>query len=158
MKLKKETLTLPVNDKNKLLTESVEKLDEIAKSFPTSDQFVFLTKEDYKNILKQIQVAVGKHPEGTNVNIDNEIKKLPFSLFFKYNYENYGLYAVKEKKLLKKLRLNRSQFSQLNLKKSQELSKIDLQNLEIKIDTDYLCMFIINKIQTLDQRHQLELL
>ncbi|WP_408605785.1 P97 family adhesin [Mesomycoplasma dispar] len=96
---KKETLTLPVNETNKLLTESVEKLDEIAKSFPTSDQFVFLTREDYTNILKQIQVAVNKHPEGTNVNIDNEIKKLPFSLFFKYNYENYGLYAVKEKKI-----------------------------------------------------------
>ncbi|AJR11951.1 Uncharacterised protein [Mesomycoplasma dispar] len=93
----KQTLDLALNDENKLLSENVEKLDEIAKEFPTSDQFVFLKKSDYTDFLNQLQLAATKQSENKPFKVDNEIKRLPFSRFFEFNYENYGLYAKKDK-------------------------------------------------------------
>lgn len=97
-KTKQQTLNLKVNKNNKLLSENEEKLDEIVAAFPTSDQFVFLTKKDYQDFLKKLQATLAKEPDNKPVKVDKEIMNLPFSRFFALNYENYGFYALKTAK------------------------------------------------------------
>ncbi|CNR98405.1 Uncharacterised protein [Salmonella enterica subsp. enterica serovar Typhimurium str. DT104] len=95
---KKETLDLVVNENNKLLSEDVEKLNEIATNFPSADQIIFLKKEDYTQLVDSIKQVI--KTENTPVKIDNEIKNLPFSQFFENNYPDYGFYIIKTSKNL----------------------------------------------------------
>ncbi|MXR10690.1 hypothetical protein DR088_00640 [Mycoplasma hyopneumoniae] len=95
---KKETLDLVVNENNKLLSEDVEKLNEIATNFPSADQIIFLKKEDYTQLVDSIKQVI--KTVNTPVKIDNEIKNLPFSQFFENNYPDYGFYIIKTSKNL----------------------------------------------------------
>ncbi|ASU14569.1 hypothetical protein CIB43_00681 [Mesomycoplasma hyopneumoniae] len=95
---KKETLELVVNENNKLLSEDVEKLNEIATNFPSADQIIFLKKDDYTQLVDSIKQVI--KTENTPVKIDNEIKNLPFSQFFENNYPDYGFYIIKTSKNL----------------------------------------------------------
>ncbi|WP_069098567.1 P97 family adhesin [Mesomycoplasma ovipneumoniae] len=95
---KKSEIDLKINPENKLLSEEVDKLDEIASTFPSISQIVFLSNQDFKDFKSQIKVATSKSKENEPVSVDNEVKKLPFSSYFASEHKDLGFYAIKQAK------------------------------------------------------------
>ncbi|MDW2912707.1 hypothetical protein R7U62_01175 [Mesomycoplasma ovipneumoniae] len=97
---KKSEIELKINPDNKLLSDEVDKLDEIASTFSPNSQIVFLTKEDFKDFEAQIKVAISKSKEGEPVSVDKEVEKLPFSSYLTFEHKDIdlGFYATKKAK------------------------------------------------------------
>ncbi|MDW2891492.1 P97 family adhesin [Mesomycoplasma ovipneumoniae] len=95
---KKSEIELKVNSKNKLLSDEVDKLDEIASTFSSNSQIVFLSKQDFQDFESQIKVAISKSSDNKPISVDNEVKKLPFSSYFASEHKDIGFYAIKQPK------------------------------------------------------------
>ncbi|MDW2930572.1 hypothetical protein R7X80_01765 [Mesomycoplasma ovipneumoniae] len=97
---KKAEIELKINSENKLLSDEVDKLDEIASTFSPNSQIVFLTKEDFKDFEDQIKAAISKSKEGEPVSVDKQVEKLPFSSYLTFEYKDIdlGFYAIKQAK------------------------------------------------------------
>ncbi|WNM14732.1 P97 family adhesin [Mesomycoplasma ovipneumoniae] len=95
---KKSEIDLKINPENKLLSDEVDKLDEIASTFPSTSQIVFLSNQDFKDFESQIKVAISKSNENEPVSVDKEVKKLPFSSYFTSEHKDLGFYAIKQAK------------------------------------------------------------
>ncbi|WP_337903715.1 P97 family adhesin [Mesomycoplasma ovipneumoniae] len=96
---KKSEIELKINSENKLLSDEVDKLDEVASTFSPNSQIVFLTKEDFKDFEAQIKAAISTK-EGEPVSVDKQVEKLPFSsyLTFEHKDTDLGFYAIKKPK------------------------------------------------------------
>ncbi|UVO15203.1 hypothetical protein KW512_03435 [Mesomycoplasma ovipneumoniae] len=95
---KKSEIDLKINSENKLLSDEVDKLDEIASTFSSNSQIVFLSKQDLQDFESQIKVAISKSNDNKPVSVDNEVKKLPFSSYFASEHKDIGFYAIKQPK------------------------------------------------------------
>ncbi len=97
---KKSEIELKINSENKLLSDEVDKLDEIASTFSPNSQIVFLTDKDFKDFESQIKVAISKSKDGEPVSVDKEVKKLPFSSYLTFEHKDIdlGFYAIKKAK------------------------------------------------------------
>ncbi|WP_337896579.1 P97 family adhesin [Mesomycoplasma ovipneumoniae] len=96
---KKSEIELKTNPTNKLLSDEVDKLDEIASTFSPNSHIVFLTKEDFKDFEDQIKAAISTK-EGKPVSVDKQVKKLPFSSYLTFEHKDIdlGFYAIKKAK------------------------------------------------------------
>ncbi|MHA0315771.1 hypothetical protein ACXYVG_02900, partial [Mesomycoplasma ovipneumoniae] len=96
---KKSEIELKINSKNKLLSDEVDKLDEIASTFSPNSQIVFLTKEDFTDLQSQIKLATSTK-EGEPVSVDKQVEKLPFSSYLTFEHKDIdlGFYAIKKPK------------------------------------------------------------
>ncbi|MBG0730962.1 P97 family adhesin [Mycoplasma sp. 'Moose RK'] len=92
---KQTELELKTNQKGILLTDEVQKLDEIAREFPTVSQYTFLTEKDYNDLLAKMKEAV-KGKIGKLVDVSDLIKKFPFYRYFTTNYPGFGLYVFEK--------------------------------------------------------------
>ncbi|MDW2835881.1 hypothetical protein R7U59_03335 [Mesomycoplasma ovipneumoniae] len=95
---KKSEIELKINSENKLLSDEVDKLDEIASTFSSNSQIVFLSKQDFQDFESQIKVAISKSNDNKPVSVDQEVKKLPFSSYFASEHKDIGFYAIKQPK------------------------------------------------------------
>ncbi|MDW2893715.1 P97 family adhesin [Mesomycoplasma ovipneumoniae] len=95
---KKSEIDLKINSENKLLSDEVNKLDEIASTFSSNSQIVFLSKQDLQDFESQIKVAISKSNDNKPVSVDQEVKKLPFSSYFASEHKDIGFYAIKPPK------------------------------------------------------------
>ncbi|MDW2923981.1 P97 family adhesin [Mesomycoplasma ovipneumoniae] len=97
---KKSEIELKINSENKLLSDEVDKLDEIASTFSPNSQIVFLTDKDFKDFESQIKVAISKSKENEPVSVDKEVEKLPFSSYLTFEHKDIdlGFYAIKKAK------------------------------------------------------------
>ncbi|WP_341515969.1 P97 family adhesin [Mesomycoplasma ovipneumoniae] len=95
---KKSEIELKINSENKLLSDEVDKLDEIASTFSPNSQIVFLTKEDFEVVKTQINLAISTK-EGEPVSVDKQVEKLPFSSYLTFEHKDIdlGFYAIKSK-------------------------------------------------------------
>ncbi|MDW2931549.1 P97 family adhesin [Mesomycoplasma ovipneumoniae] len=95
---KTSEIELKINPDNKLLSDEVDKLDEIASTFSPNSQIVFLTKEDFKDFEAQIKTATSKSKENEPVSVDKEVEKLPFTSYLAFEHKDLDLgYAIKAK-------------------------------------------------------------
>ncbi|MEG7279937.1 hypothetical protein V6B68_00490 [Mesomycoplasma ovipneumoniae str. Black Butte] len=96
---KKSEIELKTNPTNKLLSDEVDKLDEIASTFSPNSHIVFLTKEDFKDFEDQIKAAISTK-EGKPVSVDKQVEKLPFSSYLTFEHKDIdlGFYAIKKPK------------------------------------------------------------
>ncbi|MHA0348990.1 P97 family adhesin [Mesomycoplasma ovipneumoniae] len=97
---KKAEIELKINSENKLLSDEVDKLDEIASTFSPNSQIVFLTKEDFKDFEDQIKAAISKSKENEPVSVDKEVERLPFSSYLTFEHKDIdlGFYVIKKAK------------------------------------------------------------
>ncbi len=96
---KKSEIELKINSENKLLSDEVDKLDEIASTFSPNSQIVFLTKQDFNDFEAQIKAAISKSKEDEPVPVDKEVEKLPFSSYLASEHKDLDLgYAIKKAK------------------------------------------------------------
>ncbi|MDW2891954.1 P97 family adhesin [Mesomycoplasma ovipneumoniae] len=95
---KKSEIELKINSENKLLSDEVDKLDEIASTFSSNSQIVFLSKQDFQDFESQIKVAISKSNDNKPVSVDQEVKKLPFSSYFASEHKDIGFYVIKQPK------------------------------------------------------------
>ncbi|WP_341494955.1 P97 family adhesin [Mesomycoplasma ovipneumoniae] len=97
---KKSEIELKINSKNKLLSDEVDKLDEIASTFSPNSQIVFLTKEDFTDLQSQIKLATSNSKEVEPVSVDKQVEKLPFSSYLTFEHKDIdlGFYAIKKAK------------------------------------------------------------
>ncbi|WP_075949637.1 hypothetical protein [Mesomycoplasma ovipneumoniae] len=97
---KKSEIELKINSENKLLSDEVDKLDEIASTFSPNSQIVFLTSQDFKDFESQIKVAISKSNDNKPVSVDKEVEKLPFSSYLTFEHKDLdlGFYAIKKPK------------------------------------------------------------
>ncbi|MDO6829967.1 P97 family adhesin [Mesomycoplasma ovipneumoniae] len=95
---KKSEIELKINSENKLLSDEVDKLDEIASTFSPNSQIVFLTKEDFEVVKTQINLAISTK-KGVPVSVDKQVEKLPFSSYLTFEHKDIdlGFYAIKSK-------------------------------------------------------------
>ncbi len=95
---KKSEIELKINSENKLLSDEVDKLDEIASTFSPNSQIVFLTKEDFEVVKTQINLAISTKG-GEPVSVDKQVEKLPFSSYLTFEHKDIdlGFYAIKSK-------------------------------------------------------------
>ncbi|MHA0311912.1 hypothetical protein ACXYWI_01345, partial [Mesomycoplasma ovipneumoniae] len=96
---KKSEIELKINPDNKLLSDEVDKLDEIASTFSPNSQIVFLTKKDFEDLKSQINLAISTE-QGEPVSVDKQVEKLPFSSYLTFEHKdlNLGFYAIKKAK------------------------------------------------------------
>ncbi|MHA0315596.1 P97 family adhesin [Mesomycoplasma ovipneumoniae] len=96
---KKSEIELKINSENKLLSDEVDKLDEIASTFSPNSQIVFLTKKDFEDLKSQISLAISTK-EGEPVSVDKQVEKLPFSSYLTFEHKDIdlGFYAIKKAK------------------------------------------------------------
>ncbi|VEU71401.1 Uncharacterised protein [Mesomycoplasma ovipneumoniae] len=95
---KKSEIELKINSENKLLSDEVDKLDEIASTFSPNSQIVFLTKQDFKDFEDKIKAAISKSKENEPVPVDKEVEKLPFTSYLTFEHKDLDLgYAIKSK-------------------------------------------------------------
>ncbi|MHA0322670.1 P97 family adhesin [Mesomycoplasma ovipneumoniae] len=95
---KKSEIELKINSENKLLSDEVDKLDEIASTFSPNSQIVFLTDKDFKDFESQIKVVISKSKEDEPVSVDKEVEKLPFTSYLAFEHKDLDLgYAIKAK-------------------------------------------------------------
>ncbi|MDO6826377.1 hypothetical protein Q4516_03615, partial [Mesomycoplasma ovipneumoniae] len=95
---KKSEIELKINSENKLLSDEVDKLDEIASTFSPNSQIVFLTNQDFKDFEAQIKAAISKSKENEPVSVDKEVEKLPFTSYLAFEHKDLDLgYAIKAK-------------------------------------------------------------
>ncbi|MHA0315190.1 P97 family adhesin [Mesomycoplasma ovipneumoniae] len=95
---KKSEIELKINSDNKLLSDEVDKLDEIASTFSPNSHIVFLTNQDFKDFEAQIKAAISKSKEGEPVSVDKEVEKLPFTSYLAFEHKDLDLgYAIKAK-------------------------------------------------------------
>ncbi|MHA0297723.1 P97 family adhesin [Mesomycoplasma ovipneumoniae] len=96
---KKLEIELKINPDNKLLSDEVDKLDEIASTFSPNSQIVFLTNQDFKDFETQIKPAISKSKENEPVPVDKEVEKLPFSSYLISEHKDINLgFAIKKAK------------------------------------------------------------
>ncbi|WP_341516232.1 P97 family adhesin [Mesomycoplasma ovipneumoniae] len=97
---KKSEIELKINSENKLLSDQVDKLDEIASTFSPNSQIVFLTKEDFEIVKTQINLAISKSKENEPVSVDKEVEKLPFTSYLTFEHKDIdlGFYVIKKPK------------------------------------------------------------
>ncbi|WP_337905389.1 P97 family adhesin [Mesomycoplasma ovipneumoniae] len=97
---KKSEIELKINSENKLLSDEVDKLDEIASTFSPNSQIVFLTKEDFEIVKTQINLAISKSKENEPVSVDKEVEKLPFTSYLTFEHKDIdlGFYVIKKPK------------------------------------------------------------
>ncbi|MDO6857574.1 hypothetical protein Q4504_03800, partial [Mesomycoplasma ovipneumoniae] len=97
---KKLEIELKINPTNNLLSDEVDKLDEIASTFSPNSQIVFLTKEDFDDFKNRINLAVSKSDENKPVSVDKDVEKLPFSSYLTFEHKDLdlGFYAIKKAK------------------------------------------------------------
>ncbi|MDW2929494.1 hypothetical protein R7X75_03555, partial [Mesomycoplasma ovipneumoniae] len=97
---KKSEIELKINPDNKLLSDEVDKLDEIVSTFSPNSQIVFLTKKDFEDFESQIKVAISKSKENEPVSVDKQVEKLPFSSYLTFEHKDIdlGFYAIKKAK------------------------------------------------------------
>ncbi|WP_044286175.1 P97 family adhesin [Mesomycoplasma ovipneumoniae] len=97
---KKSEIELKINPDNKLLSDEVDKLDEIVLTFSPNSQIVFLTKKDFEDFESQIKVAISKSKENEPVSVDKQVEKLPFSSYLTFEHKDIdlGFYAIKKAK------------------------------------------------------------
>ncbi|UVO15840.1 P97 family adhesin [Mesomycoplasma ovipneumoniae] len=97
---KKSEIELKINSENKLLSDEVDKLDEIASTFSPNSQIVFLTKEDFEIVKTQINLAISKWKENEPVSVDKEVEKLPFTSYLTFEHKDIdlGFYVIKKPK------------------------------------------------------------
>ncbi|MDW2933251.1 P97 family adhesin [Mesomycoplasma ovipneumoniae] len=96
---KKSEIELKINPDNKLLSDEVDKLDEIASTFSPNSQIVFLTNQDFKDFEAQIKAAISKSKENEPVPVDKEVEKLPFSSYLISEHKDINLgFAIKKAK------------------------------------------------------------
>ncbi|MDW2925087.1 hypothetical protein R7Y11_02700 [Mesomycoplasma ovipneumoniae] len=95
---KKSEIELKINSDNKLLSDEVDKLDEIASTFSPNSQIVFLTKKDFEDLKSQINLAISTK-EGEPVSVDKQVEKLPFSSYLTFEHKDIdlGFYVIKTK-------------------------------------------------------------
>ncbi|WP_337897896.1 P97 family adhesin [Mesomycoplasma ovipneumoniae] len=95
---KKSEIELKINPDNKLLSDEVDKLDEIVSTFSPNSQIVFLTKEDFEVVKTQINLAISTKG-GEPVSVDKQVEKLPFSSYLTFEHKDIdlGFYAIKSK-------------------------------------------------------------
>ncbi|MBG0730660.1 P97 family adhesin [Mycoplasma sp. 'Moose RK'] len=89
---KQHELEIKINEKVRLLTDDVQKLEEIAREFPTVSQHTFLTQEDYNKLFDETKKALNGRVNKL-VDISDLIKKFPFYHYFTTNYPGFGLYV-----------------------------------------------------------------
>ncbi|WNM16274.1 P97 family adhesin [Mesomycoplasma ovipneumoniae] len=94
---KKSEIELKINPDNKLLSDEVDKLDEIASTFSPNSHIVFLTNQDFKDFEAQIKAAISTK-EGEPVSVDKQVEKLPFSSYLTFGHKDLGFYAIKKAK------------------------------------------------------------
>ncbi|WDV48412.1 hypothetical protein PWA39_02660 [Mesomycoplasma ovipneumoniae ATCC 29419] len=95
---KKSEIELKINPDNKLLSDEVDKLDEIASTFSPNSHIVFLNKQDLEDFKNQIKVATSKSKENEPVSVDKEVEKLPFTSYLTFEHKDLDLgYAIKAK-------------------------------------------------------------
>ncbi|WP_341490552.1 P97 family adhesin [Mesomycoplasma ovipneumoniae] len=95
---KKSEIELKINSENKLLSDEVDKLDEIASTFSPNSQIVFLSNKDLEDFKAQIKLATSKSKENEPVSVDKEVEKLPFTSYLAFEYKDLDLgYAIKAK-------------------------------------------------------------
>ncbi|MDW2923645.1 P97 family adhesin [Mesomycoplasma ovipneumoniae] len=97
---KKSEIELKINSENKLLSDEVDKLDEIASTFSPNSQIVFLTKEDFEIVKTQINLGISKSKENEPVSVDKEVEKLPFTSYLTFEHKDIdlGFYVIKKPK------------------------------------------------------------
>ncbi|MDO6855973.1 hypothetical protein Q4607_03050, partial [Mesomycoplasma ovipneumoniae] len=95
---KKSEIELKINSDNKLLSDEVDKLDEIASTFSPNSQIVFLSNKDLEDFKAQIKLATSKSKENEPVSVDKEVEKLPFTSYLAFEHKDLDLgYAIKAK-------------------------------------------------------------
>ncbi|WP_341515674.1 P97 family adhesin [Mesomycoplasma ovipneumoniae] len=95
---KKSEIELKINSENKLLSDEVDKLDEIASTFSPNSQIVFLSNKDLEDFKAQIKLATTKSKENEPVSVDKEVEKLPFTSYLAFEHKDLDLgYAIKTK-------------------------------------------------------------
>ncbi|MDW2930262.1 hypothetical protein R7X80_00145 [Mesomycoplasma ovipneumoniae] len=95
---KKSEIELKINSENKLLSDEVDKLDEIASTFSPNSQIVFLSNKDLEDFKAQIKLATSKSKENEPVSVDKEVEKLPFTSYLAFEHKDLDLgYAIKAK-------------------------------------------------------------
>ncbi|VEU71810.1 Uncharacterised protein [Mesomycoplasma ovipneumoniae] len=96
---KKSEIELKINPDNKLLSDEVDKLDEIASTFSPNSQIVFLTKKDFEDFEAQIKAAISKSKENEPVSVDKEVERLPFTSYLAFEHKDIDLgFAIKKAK------------------------------------------------------------
>ncbi|MDW2926164.1 hypothetical protein R7X45_00955 [Mesomycoplasma ovipneumoniae] len=96
---KKSEIELKINPDNKLLSDEVDKLDEIASTFSPNSQIVFLTKKDFEDFEAQIKTAISKSKENEPVSVDKEVERLPFTSYLAFEHKDIDLgFAIKKAK------------------------------------------------------------
>ncbi|WP_341508213.1 P97 family adhesin [Mesomycoplasma ovipneumoniae] len=96
---KKSEIELKINSENKLLSDEVDKLDEIVSTFSPNSQIVFLNKQDLDDFKNQIKLATSKAKENELVSVDKEVEKLPFTSYLSFEHKDLDLgYAIKQPK------------------------------------------------------------
>ncbi|MHA0315848.1 P97 family adhesin [Mesomycoplasma ovipneumoniae] len=96
---KKSEIELKINADNKLLSDEVDRLDEIASTFSPNSQIVILSKQDLEDLKSQINLAISTK-ENEPVSVDKEVEKLPFSSYLTFEHKDIdlGFYAIKKAK------------------------------------------------------------
>ncbi|MHA0261213.1 P97 family adhesin [Mesomycoplasma ovipneumoniae] len=95
---KKSEIELKINPDNKLLSDEVDRLDEIASTFSPNSQIVFLSNKDLEDFKAQIKLATSKSKENGSVSVDKEVEKLPFTSYLTFEHKDLDLgYAIKAK-------------------------------------------------------------
>ncbi|MDW2910948.1 P97 family adhesin [Mesomycoplasma ovipneumoniae] len=96
---KKSEIELKINPDNKLLSDEVDKLDEIASTFSPNSQIVLLTNQDLEDLKSQIKLAISTK-ESEPVSVDKQVEKLPFSSYLTFENKDIdlGFYAIKKAK------------------------------------------------------------
>ncbi|MDO6825913.1 hypothetical protein Q4516_01210 [Mesomycoplasma ovipneumoniae] len=94
---KKSEIELKINSTNKLLSDEVDKLDEIASTFSPNSQIVILSKQDLEDLKSQINLAISTK-QGELVSVDKQVEKLPFSSYLTFEHKDIdlGFYAIKK--------------------------------------------------------------
>ncbi|MHA0261518.1 P97 family adhesin [Mesomycoplasma ovipneumoniae] len=94
---KKSEIELKINSTNKLLSDEVDKLDEIASTFSPNSQIVILSKQDLEDLKSQINLAISTK-QGEPVSVDKQVEKLPFSSYLTFEHKDIdlGFYAIKK--------------------------------------------------------------
>ncbi|MDW2927841.1 hypothetical protein R7X43_02300 [Mesomycoplasma ovipneumoniae] len=95
---KKSEIELKINSENKLLSDEVDKLDEIASTFSPNSHIVFLSNKDLMDFKAQIKLANAKSKESEPISVDKEVEKLPFTSYLAFEHKDLNLgYAIKAK-------------------------------------------------------------
>ncbi|WP_337904291.1 P97 family adhesin [Mesomycoplasma ovipneumoniae] len=120
---KKSEIELKINSDNKLLSDEVDKLDEIASTFSPNSQIVILSKQDLVDLKSQINLAISTK-EGEPVSVDKQVEKLPFSSYLTFQHKDLGFYAIKPKQNQTGTTNTESQITDSNTDISGVLEKI----------------------------------